>query len=339
MHSHHSHSGSYSQHGSSPLDSIIEQVEKLQMKLYCLTEHIPRRNARYLYPEEKNGPSDVTNLHRLEADFEKFVAHAQRIRREKKDGSTKYIIGTEIESCDEDQILYAKELIEKYDDVLKFCVGSVHHVKGIPIDFDKENWNLALKSCNNNLKDMLLSYFNDQFKMLKIMQPLVVGHFDVYKLFLPQSLQFDSKTGEVMFENRIKNKDMVSLQDISSLINHWDDLREAVIRNLKFIDTYGGVLEINTSALRKKLAEPYPSRDICELAKQYCGGRFVLSDDSHSVEQVATCYPEALTYITEVLNLKEIYFLNEGNDCQLEILSMSIEDFRNDPFWKQLSLQ
>ncbi|CAL9736259.1 hypothetical protein MOSE0_J05644 [Monosporozyma servazzii] len=339
MHSHHSHSGSYSQHGSSSLDSIIEQVEKLQMKLFCLTEHIPRRNAKYLYPEEKNGLSDLTNLIRLEEDFDKFVIHAQRIKQEKKDGPTTYIIGTEIESCDLDQLMFAKELIAKYDNVLKFCVGSVHHIKGIPIDFDQENWNLALKSCNNNLKEMLLSYFNNQLEMLRTIKPLVVGHFDVYKLFLPKSLKFDSKTGDVMLEEGIKSDDMVSLEDIPSLIFHWDEVNDVVIRNLKFINTYGGVLEINTSALRKRLAEPYPGKDICELAKQYCRGKFVLSDDSHAVAQVATCYPDALEYITDVLNLKKMYYLNEGNDGELQVLSMSIEEFANDSFWKQLSLQ
>lgn len=338
MHSHHSHSGSYSQHGSSPLDSMIEQAEKLHMKTFCLTEHVPRRNAKYLYPEEKNNSDDCVNLDRLYQDFNKFVIHAQWIKKERQNGPTKYIIGTEIESCDEDQIMYAKEFMTKYSDVLKFCVGSVHHINGVPIDFDQENWDLALKSSNNNLKDMLLSYFNDQFKMMQTMKPLVVGHFDVYKLFLPQNLLVNSLTGDVVFERNHTDNNVLSVKDIPSLINNWDEVREIVIRNLKFIDSYGGVLEINTSALRKKLAEPYPSKDICELAKQYCGGRFVLSDDSHSVEQVAVCYREALDYIVNVIKLNTMYYLDDGDGEKLKALPIPIDEYKNDFFWKQSCL-
>lgn len=336
MHSHHSHSGSYSQHGSSSLDDIIDRVETLQMKVFCLTEHIPRRDSKYLYPEEKNTGDDTIDIARLKDDFDKFVEHAQRIKRERSNGPVKYIIGTEIESCDEDQIRYAKELMMKYKGIIKFCVGSVHHINGIPIDFDEANWNLALQSCGNNIKQMLLNYYNDQYKMLKILKPLVVGHMDVYKLFLPSNLTFDSVTGNII-TNAETTGNHVSVKDIPSLINHWDEVRQVVIRNLQFLDSYNGLLEINTSALRKKLSEPYPGKDICQLTKLYCGGRFVLSDDSHSVAQVATCYPEALEYITKVIKLDKMYYLNEKPDGKLDVLTVPITEFKSDPFWTQLS--
>lgn len=338
MYSHHSHSGSYCQHGSSSLDSMIEQAEALQMKLFCLTEHMPRRNAKYLYPEEKNDADDIINLARLKSDFDNFVSHAQKIKRERSDGPTKYIIGMEIESCDDDQILYAKEIMNKYEGIIKFCVGSVHHVNGIPIDFDTYYWNSALKSCHNNVKDFLITYFNDQYKMLQVMKPLIVGHFDVYKLFLPKDLEINPDTGEVNDKSTEDQSPYMGgkirmIKDIPSLINHWDDVKNIVIRNLEFIDSYGGLIEINTSALRKNLEEPYPGKDICDLAKQYCGSRFVLSDDAHSISQVATCYEEALHFIIDVIKLDRIYYLNETVDGHLEVLQTSIEEFKDDLFW------
>ncbi|KAK5780778.1 hypothetical protein RI543_001901 [Arxiozyma heterogenica] len=338
MYSHHSHSGSYCQHGSSPLESMIEQAETLQMKLFCLTEHIPRKNAKYLYPEEKNDSTDTVNLTRLEDDFTNFVLHAQKIKRERSDGPTKYIIGMEVESCDDDQIMYTKEIMNKYEGIIKFCVGSVHHVNGIPIDFDSDFWNLALKSCDNNIKTFLITYFNDQYKMLQVIKPLIVGHFDVYKLFLPKDLEIDCESGEVVDRN-VKDQSLSTIRntktikDIPSLINHWDEVKDVVVRNLKFISSYGGLLEINTSALRKNLAEPYPGKDICALAKEYSGSKFVLSDDSHSVSQVATCYLKALHFITDIIQLEKVYYLNETAAGHLEILHRSIEEFKNDPFW------
>lgn len=338
MHSHHSHSGSYSQHGSSPLDSMVERAESLQMKLFCLTEHIPRRSVKYLYPEEKNTFNDEVNLQKLNQDFEDFVIHAQTIKNEAaaKGSSTKYIIGTEIESCDDDQIMFAKEIMEKYRGVVKFCVGSVHHVNEIPIDFDQENWNLALEKCQNNLKQLLLDYFNLQYKMLQVMKPLIVGHFDLYKLFLPEDMKVDSVTGQVV-TNESSNSLTINVRDVS-LIDLWDDVQQLVIRNLKFINSYNGLLEINTSALRKGLKEPYPGNDICQLAKEYCQGRFVLSDDSHSVQQVAVCYTEVLPYITDIIKLNNIYYLNETKENELEVLSLPIAEFKSDPFWRQSGL-
>lgn len=342
MYSHHSHSGSYSQHGSSSLDSMVEQAEQLQMKLFCLTEHIPRRNAKYLYPEEKKDPDDVVNLARLKNDFDKFVLHAQRIKRERINGLTQYIIGMEIESCDDDQIMYAKEILNKYEGIIRFCVGSVHHINGIPIDFDSNYWNFALESCNNNIKFFLITYFNDQYKMLQAIKPLIVGHFDVFKLFLPKDLRFNSETGQIIdqyTETQIQSIDEIKMvKEVPSLINHWDEVRDVVIRNLEFINSYGGLLEINTSGLRKNLEEPYPGKDICDLAKQYCGSRFVLSDDSHAVSQVATCYRQALYFIREVIKLNKIYYLNETDDGRLEVLHQSVEEFTNDPFWTNKDL-
>ena len=48
-------------------------------------------------------------------------------------------------------------------------------------------------------------------------------------------------------------------------------------------------MEINTSAWRKGLQDPYPRREIVEMWRQM-GGDVVLSDDSHSVAQVGTNY-------------------------------------------------
>lgn len=40
---------------------------------------------------------------------------------------------------------------------------------------------------------------------------------------------------------------------------------QKVLRNLDFIAGYGGVVELNSSAVRKGMSEPYPQAEICKV--------------------------------------------------------------------------
>ncbi|SMN19251.1 similar to Saccharomyces cerevisiae YFR025C HIS2 Histidinolphosphatase, catalyzes the eighth step in histidine biosynthesis [Maudiozyma saulgeensis] len=335
MHSHHSHSGDYVAHGVDPLDDMILQVEKMKFHTYCLTEHIPRIESKYLYPEEiESFENDTDALKQLEMNFTKFLTHAQRIKDSHKNKYPNIIIGTEIEACNTTHIQYAKQKILEYQDQVKFCVGSVHHINGIPIDFDQDNWYKALLSFpNKNLKKMLISYFESQYEMLQILQPKVVGHFDLFKLFWPDSLRVNIDTGECT-ESSSENDIIVTPM---AYLNIWDDIKQLVIRNLKYINSYGGAIEINTSALRKGLKEPYPSSNIGELVKQYCQGRFVLSDDAHGIAQVGVRYLDALQYITQTLQLDTMYYLIENNENgTVHFEKIPITEFANNEFWTLL---
>lgn len=329
MYSHHSHSGSYSQHGVDTIDEMVSHAEQKKFRLFCLTEHVPRINAKYLYPEEIHFPDNTSkDLKRLEDDFAMFIQHANKIRqRYKNESSMKIIVGTEIESCDIEQIRYCRELMKRYSTLIRFCIGSVHHVNGIPIDFDQINWNIAVKHCQNSLRQFIKDYYEQQYKMLVQLKPMVVGHFDLYKLFMKKDMKFDLVSGQIIDEqcNKLQvNNELIATPAETSVINIWEDVRKLVIRNLKFIGSYGGLIEINTSGLRKKLPQPYPGEDICQLAIKYCSGRFVLSDDSHSIEQIGTCYQEAMEYVTNVLKLKHMYYLKEMEDGNLQAIAYDI---------------
>lgn len=333
MHSHHSHSGDYIAHGVDPLEAVTDHAIKMKFHTYCMTEHMPRFEAKYLYPEEIDGSADTSGaIGKLQKDFEDFLCHAQKIKNRPNASNTKFLIGVEVESCDLNHIEHAEELLKKYRDIIQFSVGSVHHVNEIPIDFDQKEWYRALEASGNNLKDFLLAYYDLQYKMLTNLRPLVVGHFDLYKLFLPHDLKVDLDTGACAASG-------VPVSGFS-LIDQWKEVKEAVVRNLKYIGAYGGAIEINTSALRKKLPEPYPGREIGLLMKEHCDGKFVLSDDAHGVAQVGVCYDQALNYIVRDLKLDRIYYLAGSNDDRdVKLKSMPIEQFRSDPFWNYYSKQ
>jgi histidinol-phosphatase (PHP family) len=122
--------------------------------------------------------------------------------------------------------------------------------------------------------------------MLRELKPEVVGHLDVVRLLS-------------------RNPDR-------SLRQTWPEVWERVLDSLRVVQSYGGMLECNSSALRKGLAEPYPSR---EIAAEWLatGGRFCLSDDSHGIGQLGTNYARMVAFL-EGLGVEDVWTLERTED-------------------------
>ena len=185
---------------------------------------------------------------------------------------------------------------------MDYYIGSVHHVHGIPIDYDKSFYRKALDAAGGSEQQLFEDYFDAQFEMLNAMKPRVVGHLDLIRLLSEQP-----------------NRDLKGVKGV------W----EKIVRNLKIIVEQGGLIEINTSALRKGLEEPYPTRSVCEeyLAM---GGKLTLSDDSHGIDHVGTNYGKAIEYL-ESLGVKDLYTLNgkDGNENrQATVRKVTLADIK-----------
>lgn len=122
---------------------------------------------------------------------------------------------------------------------MDFFIGSVHHVHGIPIDYDRAMYLDARAVSGTTDIQLFEDYFDSQYEMLKELKPPVVGHFDLIRLWSD-------------------DKD-VNLKEMGGEV--W----QKVVRNLKLIKEQGGLLEVNSAALRKGMKEPYPGRAICEV--------------------------------------------------------------------------
>ncbi|CEP61762.1 histidinol-phosphatase LALA0_S03e10396g [Lachancea lanzarotensis] len=327
MYSHHSHSLDYVAHGVDCLEDVVARANEMKMELFCLTEHMPRIDAKYLYPEETSDSAE-DDLKTLQGKFDKFLEHASEVKA--RNLPTKIIIGVEVEGCDTNHIAYAKGLMEKNANVLQFCVGSQHHINGIPIDFDQGEWNRALAYSHNNLRLLARDYFEQQYKLICELKPLVLGHFDLFRLFCSKDIFFDSENGQLVSKSA---PNAVSAASVS-FTKKWDDIRLLAERNIRTVASYGGLMEINTSGLRKKLEDPYPGREFALLAKNIPGTRFVLSDDAHGVSHVGVCYDQALKYMDEILQLDELHFLVD-NAGTLEVDSIKLADLKSSPFWQQ----
>ena len=275
------------------------------------TEHVSRSNA-HLYQEEID---DGTDQHELKRRFDGFVHAAHRMKEAatSPDCHMRVLIGFEAEWIDAGECTaQIGQLCRNYPETFDFHIGSVHHVAGEPIDVGPERYERARNKCGGTDEGLFRAYFDAQYDMLKATEPLVVGHFDLIRLL--------SERPNVNLKTEFpKGKDSI--------------LWLQILRNLKMVKAQGGVLECNASGLRKGLKEPYPSRAICE-AWLKMGGKFVLSDDSHGVDQVGTCYLEAVNYLKSC-GAQEIAYLEKYNALTL-VRTMPMAEVARMPFWSHV---
>lgn len=146
------------------------------------------------------------------------------------------LIGFESEYIRPSTLQLVQGILDRY--TFDFFMGSVHHTHTIPIDFDRAMYEEARAKAGGTDQRLFEDYFDSQFEMLQALRPPVVGHFDLIRLLS------DHRDAD------FKDMDCV-----------WDKVR----RNLEFVASYGGRLELNSSGLRKGLAEPYPCLPICQV--------------------------------------------------------------------------
>lgn len=318
MHSHHSHSGSYVAHGSDTLEGVTDRAIEMKFEVFCMTEHMPRLSDAYIYPEEHERSYTVKEL---KENFDRYCAHAKRIQGEKLADNchTKFLVGLEVEGIDVDHIEYTATIREHYG--IDMVVGSVHFLRGIPIDWDRLEL-LKLKDKCGGFRTMVLEYFQLQHKVIERLHPEVIGHFDLIRLFTRDD-DVDDSTGKTLGEVDIEND--------------WPDVWDQIKANLQLANSYGGLVELNSSAIRKKWSTPYPRADIGRAVKRYNDGRFCLSDDSHCIAQVGLNYHKVLRYVVEELVLDKLYYLDVDFTLgkRITVKEVSIAELQASAFWDQ----
>ena len=232
--SHHSHSGQFCPgHAVDSLEECVQTAIAKELLVFGLTEHMPRHEIDF-YPEEKDsGASLVGHFENEKAYFET----ATKLREEYKH-QIELPVGFESDWIRPD----SKDLIERSIKSYSFdyFVGSVHHVHATPIDYNQEMYHTARHKAGGTDERLFEDYFDAQYDMLQAVRPPVVGHLDLI---------------------RLKSND----PDISGGWQKLNEVWSKILRNLDFVASYGGMLEVNTAALRKNMAEPYPKKEIIQV--------------------------------------------------------------------------
>ncbi|TDL20698.1 histidinol-phosphatase [Rickenella mellea] len=285
--SHHSHSGEFCKHATGTLEEVVLEAIRQNFTVYGLTEHVPRYRIEDLYPEE-----EAISLKDLELQFDAFLVEAHRLK-DKYASRITLLVGCETEFITETDLTGLESLLQRHGTRIEYLVGSVHHVNGVPIDFDKETFEKLLSSFEadcakdpgpdtTEMEKVMSIYFDAQFELLQRFHPEVIGHFDLCRLYYP-----------------------------SLALSAYPSIVEKIKRNISCAVEYGALFEINAAAFRKGWRTAYPGTDVTQIISEL-GGRFTISDDSHGPQAVGHNYEKLYKYMRE-LELPELWYLSEGS--------------------------
>ncbi|KAK3954255.1 Polymerase/histidinol phosphatase-like protein [Pseudoneurospora amorphoporcata] len=304
----HSHSGQFCPgHAKDQLEEVIKHAISVGYKTMGLTEHMPRTQLSDLYPEELDPDNGKTTLANFIPNHASYLAEAQRLQA-KYASQIHILIGFEGEWIRGSEYGPLISSLLSSAPCVDYFIGSIHHTARIPIDFDKAMFLQAQEACGGEEEKLWEKYYDEQHEMLNATKPKVVGHFDLIRLFSEQP------------DRRVKG---------------WrDGAWNRMKRNLEVCKGLGAWLEVNTSALRKGLKEPYPGREVAEEWIKM-GGKFTFSDDSHGIAQVATNYTRGLDYleslgVTELWTLERVPHPGTEGDVKSELRdkAVTIAEFR-----------
>ena len=246
---HGGHSGQFCNHAQDSLEGVVQTYIARGFAWVGITEHMPPVADQFLYPEERE--ADLT-ARRMGSRFADYISEIRRLQ----DAYRKQIeifAGFETEAYS-GSLPHIRQLLDKYHP--DYIVGSLHHVNDIPFDYSAAEYARAVAHAGG-LEPLYCSYFDAQYNLIRSLQPAVVGHFDLIRLFDPD---YNQRLQLPAVAQRIK-------------------------RNLRLIRDLDLILDFNVAALRKGAPEPYVSHHILSQARDL-GIAVVPGDDAHGVDSV-----------------------------------------------------
>jgi histidinol-phosphatase (PHP family) len=150
---------------------------------------------------------------------------------------------------------YTEDFLNRYD--FDLVIMSIHFLKNWPQGSWVFNYNFSYRT----FEDIYSEYLNTIIKGIKTGLFDIVGHLDIIK---------------------------TPGQPMTKLVPYL--LSEV----MQVINNHNMVLEINSSGLRKKVKEPYPSMEMFDILKEY-NIPLCVGSDSHSPSQVGFMYDEIYT--------------------------------------------
>ncbi|KAJ3259858.1 histidinolphosphatase [Boothiomyces macroporosus] len=236
------------------------------------------RKEEHFYPEEAG-----KDLFKMYDDFYKEAREIQ------KNCPINILVGMEIEWLPSGDELEKLKLKYEFD----LLVGSVHHVDTVPIDFNLE-YLIKIETRLGGTEQLFIRYFDIQYEMLVNVKPLVVGHFDLIRMY-----RHDFPLSQAVWER--------------------------INRNIDFIKSYDGLVELNSRGWKKPFQSAYPINDIL-LVMISKGIKFTLSDDSHGPDDVGLYYDQLIALIRE-FGIEKIHYpyRTNGRVEVREILSCDLK--------------
>ncbi|KJS32788.1 MAG: hypothetical protein VR64_04380 [Desulfatitalea sp. BRH_c12] len=246
---HGGHSGEFCNHAQNTLEEMVRAYIDQGFVWVGLTEHMPPAADAFLFPEERQ--AGLTAAAMAER-FDRYMAEARRLQAAYA-AQMDIRVGFETEDTT-GAIDLAKQLVARH--APDYILGSVHHVADIPFDYSAEAYQQAVAAVGG-IEALYCAYFDRQYALIQALCPLVVGHFDLIRIFDPNYRRH------------------LILPEVQKRIK----------RNLELIREMDLILDYNVAALAKGAMEPYLCQPILAQAL-YMGIAVVPGDDAHSVVSV-----------------------------------------------------
>lgn len=260
---HGGHSGQFCNHATDSLEEIVQLYIARQFPWVGITEHTPAISEDLLYPDQREAGLTPEFL------FNRFADYMQECRRlqEKYRSKIRIFAAMEIETYSgyEEFIPY---LIEKFRP--DYIVGSVHFVADMGFDYSKKQYDKTVQTVGG-IEQLYCKYFDQQYEMIKLLKPSVVGHFDLVRLFDPG------------YKKRLQQPEIMT----------------RIKRNLELIKELDLIMDFNLRSLLKGADEPYISRPILKLALEM-GIAVVPGDDSHGLDSIGKNMEEGIALLEKL---------------------------------------
>ncbi len=260
---HGGHSWPFCDHAKGDLHNMIEAAIEQGMQVFGVTEHAPRLDARFLYPDEIEWGWTVQTLE------EKFDAYFERLDEliQVFASDIEILRGFEIEVVPSPEwVDITRAYRERYN--VEYVVGSVHYTHGLSIDSFIEPFEQAMAKVGG-LESLACAYYEQVANMVFECEPEIVGHLDLIRKFGDNYGAVDTPA--------IRSAARTALQEIK-------------LRN--------GILDLNTSPYRRGQSVPYPAPWLVEEAKTL-GIPFTFGDDSHDVPDINNGIDRGRAYLLQ----------------------------------------
>ena len=229
-----------------------------------------------VYGFTDHAPMDFDPKYRMAIEHKEFYESTILHFKKKYEKDINILLGYEVDFMQNipmlDEVLNAK---------VDYLIGSIHFLESKKDTDSNEPWGFDNpefigKYKKKNIDDIWIDYFEAVRLLAKCGKFDIVGHLDLIKVF-----------------KFLPNKDIKSIA--------YDAMKQIKQSNM--------VIEINSAGLRKPIEQPYPSKELLELAFDL-DIPITFSSDAHNVDQIGFAYDDVTSLAKQIGYSKCIYFTN-----------------------------
>ncbi|MFH1545942.1 MAG: histidinol-phosphatase [Patescibacteria group bacterium] len=260
------HSHTRQQDGENSAREMVEAAIAKGLKIYGISEHSPR------LPQFQYADDPIGKIRGL-VGWEDFLEEVESLKKE-FEGKIELLKGCEIDWLGEENIPWAKDLIQKGN--FDYTIGSVHFLGEWGFDYEKD-WKMGFSNFES-VEKIYQKYFLEYSKMVRSNLFDIGGHLDLIKKF----------------------NDEYPLSENSKIL----ELAKPALDALADSEM---VLEISSAGLRKPCRDWYPSEELLVAAFER-KIPITLNSDAHSTDRIAENFEAAREFAKKVGYEKAVVF-------------------------------